>query len=166
MYSKMLYNFILTNKLIKHDYQQFRLKPSFCKFYGQWNDRVSKKNQYRWVECRLKFFHTYCKVAINHLIIYRFLCFSDYITVHTTGVTGHQRLRTSLWHILLPLFCRGPFLCCLFFVFFLCTFLILNTVWYHQVFFRCILRRKTIFKSNLQTYAHTFRKYCKLHVIC
>lgn len=44
------------------------------------------------------------KVAINHLIIYRFLCFSDYITVHTTGVTGHQRLHTSLWHILLPLF--------------------------------------------------------------
>lgn len=106
------------------------------------------------------------KVAINHLIIYRFLCFSDYITVHTTGVTGHQRLRTSLWHILLPLFCRGPFLCCLFFVFFLCTFLILNTVWYHQVFFRCILRRKTIFKSNLETHAHTFRKYFKLHVIC
>lgn len=45
-------------------------------------------------------------------------------------------------------------------------FLILNTVRYHQVFFRCILRQKTIVKSNLQTHAHTFRKYCKLHVIC
>ena len=35
---------LLTNKLIKQDYQQSRLKSSFRKFYGRYNDLVSKYN--------------------------------------------------------------------------------------------------------------------------
>ena len=35
---------LLTNKLNKQDYQQSRLKSSFRKFYGRYNDLVSKYN--------------------------------------------------------------------------------------------------------------------------
>lgn len=35
---------LLTNKLIEHDYQQYRLKSSFLTFYSRYNDFVSKYN--------------------------------------------------------------------------------------------------------------------------
>ena len=59
-------------------YNESRLKSSFRKFYGRYNDLVCDY-----------------KLSLSHML----LCF-DYGL--TAGVTGQQRMLTPPWHLILP----------------------------------------------------------------
>lgn len=93
---------LLTNKWMKQDFSQFRLKASYCKFYSRYNNIVSKYS----LPLGRKLtddFYTYCYVVINYQIIYWFFCFPNYDREHTANVTGQQRTLISLWHSILSL---------------------------------------------------------------
>lgn len=59
------------NNKLKQDYQQSRLKSSFPKFYGRYNDLLSKYNIPPG-GMSTDDFHTYWKAIVNHRIIYGF----------------------------------------------------------------------------------------------
>lgn len=100
MYKPILKSNLLTQKLVKQDYQQFRLKALFRKFYVRCNDLVSKYNLPlgRMVA---DVSYTYCQVIVNHRFVYGFSRFLNYDKKHTAGVTSQQR-RTPPWHLILP----------------------------------------------------------------
>lgn len=83
--------------------------------------------------------HNYCKVIINRIIVYGFSHFPDNDKEQIAGVTSHQRMLTSPWHINQPQIFLDVRICCSPVLYFPFELLILNTVRYHHLGIRCLI---------------------------
>ena len=97
---------LLTNKLMKQEYQQSCSRSSFCKFYG-WYYGLSANTIYHRVKCWLTFFIPIVSPLFIHWIDDGFFpLFPDHDNEHTAGVTCRQGMLTPPWHLIPPLMFR------------------------------------------------------------
>ena len=101
---------LITDKLLKQEYQLSRLKSTFRKFYGRYNDLVcdySISLNKCWDVCLMAVVEASVPIVTSN-------CSSLFsLKMHfglAAGVTSQQGMLTPPWHLIPPLVFRGP--CC------------------------------------------------------